>query len=189
MSTRDICIIDAGPLITFAMGDGLKELTAAGNNYQFKILDVVAVEAGRRGKPGGDEIADWIDKMQGIGKLDVIETEVGKALREGRAQNPKFRIKNAGENAIAEWLTNGGADAANSAVVVFEDDDTRKLLKGMSQDANITAVTTRAFILDGEAAGYVKDPKATWGKIAELAPTRTDVIERFQASQKKAATP
>lgn len=187
MEKQDFCVIDAGPLITLTLGGAQAELTAAGDYFQFKVLDIVAIEAGRRDRPGGNEIADWIEKMQAAGKLDIIETDIGRTTREERKTNPAFRIKNAGEHAIAEWIVNGGLADANSAIVVYEDKDTRKLLERMQPDADVVAVSTRAFLIAGEGIGFVQDAAQTWDKIHGNAPTRSDANTRFTVSTRAPA--
>ncbi|HYD19742.1 MAG TPA: hypothetical protein VEF76_14820 [Patescibacteria group bacterium] len=187
MRNQDFCVIDAGPLITLTTGGALPELTAAGDYFQFKVLDIVAIEAGRRDRPGGGAIADWLEKMQAEGKLDIIETEVGRTTRENRKTDPTFRIKNAGEQAIADWIVGGGLDAANSAVVVYEDKDTRRLLEAMQPNADVVAVSTRAFLIAGEGIGFVSDATALWDKIHANAPTRTEVNSRFTVSTRTPA--
>lgn len=182
MKKQDFCVIDAGPLITMALGGALDTLTAAGDYFQFKVLDIVALEAGRRDRPGGSDISDWIEKMKADGKLDVIETDIGLITKRERVENPFYRIKNAGEHAIAEWIENGGLNNANSALVVYEDKDTRKLLEHMQPDADVVAVSTRAFLIAGEGIGFVKDAAALWDKIHGQAPTRSDAANRFQVS-------
>lgn len=187
MKNQDFCVIDAGPLITLATGGAMKELTAAGDYFQFKVLDIVAIEAGRPDRPGGPEISKWLMQMQEAGKLDIIETDVGRITRESRLVDPSFRIKNAGEHAIAEWLVSGGLKDANSAVVVYEDKDTRKLLERMQPDADVVAVSTRAFLITGEGLGFVQDANKLWDKIHGNAPTRSEVNSRFVVSTKAPA--
>jgi hypothetical protein len=182
MKKQDFCVIDAGPLITMALGGALDTLTAAGDYFQFKVLDIVALEAGRRDRPGGSDISDWIENMKADGKLDVIETDIGLITKTERVENPFYRIKNAGEHAIAEWIENGGLKDANSTLVVYEDKDTRKLLEHMEPDADVVAVSTRAFLIAGEGIGFVKDAATLWDKIHGQAPTRSDVANRFQVS-------
>lgn len=187
MSKNEFCVVDAGPLITFVTGDALDELSAAGDQFKFKVLDVVAYEVGRRDKPGGIEVSNWIEKMEREGKLDIIHTEVGQTLLEGRKENPNFRLKGAGEQAIAEWLHNGGADSADNTIVIYEDNDTKKLLQSMDRDANIVGATTRAFLIAAEGRGIIDSADATWQKIHANSPTRTDVIHSLQASTKAPA--
>lgn len=187
MKNQDFCVIDAGPLITLATGGAMKELTAAGDYFQFKVLDIVAIEAGRLDRPGGPEISKWLLQMQEAGKLDIIETDVGRITRESRLVDPAFRIKNAGEYAIAEWLVNGGLKDANSAIVVYEDKDTRKLLERMQPDADVVAVSTRAFLVAGEGIGFVQDANKLWDKIHGNAPTRSELNSRFVVSTKAPA--
>lgn len=182
MRKLDFCVIDAGPLITMALGGALDTLISAGDYFQFKVLDIVALEAGRRDRPGGNEISDWIDKMKADGKLDVIETEIGLVTKTERIENPFYRLKNAGELAIAEWIENGGLKDANSTIVVYEDKDTRRLLQNMQPEADIDAVSTRAFLIAGQEMGFVKDAAALWDKIHTNAPTRSDANTRFQVS-------
>ncbi|MBL8711555.1 MAG: hypothetical protein JNM12_01555 [Alphaproteobacteria bacterium] len=182
MSKQDFCVVDAGPLITLALAGALDVLTAASDHFQFKVLDIVKIEAGRPDRPGGKEITDWIDSMKAAGKLDVIDTDIGLVTMTERQTDPYYRIKNAGEHAIAEWIENGGLKDAHSTIVVYEDNDTRKLLERMTPDADVVAVSTRAFLTVGESLGFVSDAAATWDKIHEAAPTRSDRHMQFQVS-------
>ncbi len=184
MEKHDFCVVDAGPLITLALGGALDVLTAASDHFQFKILDIVRIEAARPDRPGGKEISAWIDAMKAKGRLDIIDTDIGLVTMTERQTDPYFRVKNAGEHAIAEWIENGGLKDANSAIVVYEDNDTRKLLERMQPDADVVAVSTRAFLIAGEGIGFVKDAEAVWDKIHSNAPTRSDKNMKFQVSMR-----
>lgn len=178
------CIVDTGPLINFALGGALPVLTAATEQYKFKIIDVVEMEATLPGKPGAKLIENWIAEQKKRGALEIIETEIGVQINEGRKNDAHFRIKHAGEHAICEWLEAGGANDADRTVVVYEDKGLLNNLKRIFLEANIDAATPRAFLELGQRQGFVEDAEAVWAKMAEASPTRLPLSTLTPISQK-----
>jgi len=168
----EYCVVDTGPLINFVMGGQMDALTRATDHFQFKIIDVVVMEATLPGKPGSAEISAWLKEQQARGCLDIINTPTGDEMREGRKKDPYFRIRHGGEHAICDWLATGAANNADHVVVVYEDKGMLKNLQKAFFDANISAATTRAFLEIGERVGFVDSAAESWDAMATASPTR-----------------
>jgi len=72
------------------------------------VMDIVAHEASDDvTKPWALEVAAWLAKGQEAGSnqpVEIVKTEIGEAYRLARLTNPEFKLQNAGENAIRDWL-------------------------------------------------------------------------------------
>lgn len=120
--TDDLLITDTSPLITLALGEGLRALTAPG--LRVVIPDAVWVEATRvEGAPGASELIDWLARNDDL--VSMRPTEVGQdqlqRLRDGRS------IRGMGEAAAVEVLTtNARLHPSRHMFLLFEDTDLRK---------------------------------------------------------------
>jgi hypothetical protein len=61
--------------------------------------------------------------------VEIVKTEIGEAYRLARRSDPDFRLQNAGENAIRDWLVDTLPEVGGPALVIYEDKKMPRLLR------------------------------------------------------------
>ena len=164
----DLITADASPLIHLSAIGQLDLLKKVGH---VKIPDLVAMEATISGKPGADEISEWISRGVADGSVTIEFTSTGELLHLARLTKPDHRIKDGGERAILDWLIDNVEASGLSAMVVYENGKVPKLIRNHDQELDSAVFTTRAFLSWCERKGYVNDAEGLWAKLVEKVPT------------------
>lgn len=113
-------IPDSSPLISLALGHSLDLLLKM--NIPIRLVDVVLDETiGHSEKPGVADIRRFVEDNSH--SVEVVETVIGRLIREKIEREPGFRGKNLGEAAIAEFLSNldDYIPGNDPVLVLFED--------------------------------------------------------------------
>ncbi len=168
--TPAVVVPDVSPLIHLAAAGALTLLHEFGRVI---VMDVVAFEASADiEKPWAREVAAWIqrDAPKGAPPVEVAPTEIGEAYRLARQANPRFRLRNAGENAIRDWLLEMLPVVGGPALVVYEDQKVPKLIQRERMDELVVMATTRALLNFAEERGLINSAEDTWHAIARRAP-------------------
>ena len=156
-----LIVCDASPLITLALADQLDVLFKPG--WPITVPDAVYREATSEAHADGIAIARWIETNQD--RVRVAATEAG--IEQDVVLRAGLRARNAGENAAVEVIDRfleGAPDMR--AVLLFEDDDVRKL--PVPDRADI--VTTGEFLTaleqarEIQSADFILDQAARAGR-------------------------
>jgi predicted nucleic acid-binding protein len=168
--TPVVVIPDVSPLIHLAAAGRLILLQEFG---RVVVMDIVAYEASRdTTKPWAREVAAWIAKGQEAGSdqpVEVVKTEIGEAYRLARRADPEFRMQNAGENAIRDWLVETLPEVGGPALVVYEDKKMPKLIRRERLEDVVVVATTRALLAFAEERGLIDSAEDVWSEIMKLA--------------------
>jgi hypothetical protein len=139
------------------------------------VTDVIAFEASAEvEKPWARQVAQWLaerNASEGRQPVAVIKTEIGEAYRLARQADPDFRLRNAGENAIRDWLVEMLPEIGGPALVVYEDSKVPKLLRRERLHEVVVAATTRALLVFAEERGLIRSAEDTWSEIIDRAPS------------------
>lgn len=175
----DIIVPDASPLIHLAQADSLRLLHEIGGTVI--LVDVVADEVTRDiTKPGAAALLSWIKLGQQPGSntpIRVEATETGRAIALARVTEPTFAMRNGGESAIIEWLTERVDGTNASTIVLYENGRVARVLSRQDMDADIDVVTTRAFLDLAERRGLIPSAADVWQAVEALAPTANPRIQ------------
>lgn len=96
--------------------------------------------------------------------------------------DPGFAMRNGGESAIIEWLTERVDGTDSATIVLCENGRMARVLLPQDMDADIDVTTTRAFLDLAERRGLIPSAAATWEAIEAQAPTANPCIQ--DASQR-----
>jgi hypothetical protein len=166
-----VVVPDVSPLIHLAAGGALDLLHAFGSVV---VMDVVAFEAsGDPKKPWAREIAAWIARRGAPSDqkpVKVAVTEIGEAYRLARQADTRFRWRNAGENAIRDWLVETLPTLGGPALVVYEDRKVPGLIARAGLENQVVLATTRAVLIFAQERGFIASAEDTWGTIVKRAP-------------------
>ena len=161
MSKPKIILPDTSPLIHLAAVGALSVLNQLGSVV---VADMVVYEAiGDLSKPWASEIAAWIEEGTREGSnapIMVEQTEIGETFRLALETDPQHRMPNAGENAIIDWL--GTKAETHEAIVVYENGRVPEAIRRQGFNADISVVTTRAFLALAELEGVIESGDALW---------------------------
>ncbi|MEJ0045655.1 MAG: hypothetical protein WDN04_05630 [Rhodospirillales bacterium] len=126
--TPVIVVPDMSPLIHLAAAGQLRLLNAFG---RVMVMDIVAYEAsGDPTRPWAIQVGTWLNQGQVPGSnhaVEVVKTEIGEAYRLARQTDPSFRIRDADERAIRDWLVDTLPALGGPALVIYEDKRMPKL--------------------------------------------------------------
>ena len=160
----DVLTADTSPLIHLASCGLLHSLTKAA---RFVIADVVEIEATREGKPFAEEISAWIDSGKKDGSVIIEKTTTGETLKLALKANPDYRQKDGGELAILDWLLNKIRACDDHAMVIYENGKVPSMIQNWDMDANITILTTKAFLFYCKKEDLIKDAESAWEHMIE----------------------
>lgn len=165
MKAFALIVTDSGPLITLGVADALDALLAP--KLPVIVPDMVRFEVVRDiGKPGAQEVADWIRAHEGRG-LRVASTEIFEEFQLLQAARPRTRTAGRGEQAAAEVLSRELADKDGGAILLFEDSDVRKPNFLIRLPDEVLVISTSEFLFGLESVN--------------LLPSAEDVLQRATA--------
>jgi predicted nucleic acid-binding protein len=177
----DIVIPDSEPLVHLAMVGELGLLHEIGGAVV--IVDMVRHEIVQDlAKPGAAELQKWIEDGLAPGTnrpVEISVTETGAAFRLARLVEPEFRMRNAGEQAIINWLGEKLDGTDRRAIVVTENGKVPTAIRRQGIDADIDVLTTRAFLALAEHRQIIASADAIWQRIVAAAPTTNPSIDAF----------
>lgn len=173
-----VILPDAAPLVHLAAADALDVLTGLG---PVVVVDIVALEVTFfRDKPYADRIGAWLESGASPNSnrpIEVAATELGGLYRLALERNLE-RPRNAGEIAIAEWLSMRLRQAGGPALVVYENGRVPGMLAREGVAATVAVATTRNVLGLAEQEGVIESAEAVWRRIAAAAPTANPVSAR-----------
>ncbi len=82
-----------------------------------------------------------------------------------RQSDPTFRLKDAGERAIRDWLVDTLPDLGGPALVIYEDKKMPGLLQREQLSDVVVVATTRAVLGFAEDRGLVASAEDAWSNI------------------------
>lgn len=168
--TPVIVVPDMSPLVHLAAAGCLPLLQAFG---RVVVMDIVAYEAtDDLSKPWAQDVAAWLAEGQRAGTnlpVSVVQTEIGEAYRLARQTNPEFRMQNAGESAIRDWLVDTLPDIGGPALVIYEDRKMPRLIQRENLAETVVVATTRSFLVFAEERGLIRSAEDAWNAIIERA--------------------
>jgi len=168
--TPVVVVPDVSPLIHLAAAGYLTLLQEFG---RVVVMDMVAYEASENtARPWAREVAEWITEGQKPGSnrpVEIAKTEIGEAYRLARLSNPDFRMQNAGENAIRDWLIDTLPELGGPALVIYEDRKMPRLIRREHLDEVVVVATTRAVLAFAEERGLIYSAEEIWSTIIERA--------------------
>lgn len=183
-----IIVPDASPLIRLAQAGVLSLLHEVGGTVV--LVDIVVDEVTRDdGKPGAAALRSWIELGRRPGSnapVKVEATETGRAIAAARLADPGFAMRNGGESAIIEWLTERVDGIDSATTVLCENGRMAHILLRQDMDADIDVITTRAFLDLAERRGLIRSAAATWEAIGAQASTANP---RIQAASQRWSVP
>jgi predicted nucleic acid-binding protein len=169
--TPAIVVPDMSPLIHLAAGGQLPLLHEFGRVI---VMDIVAYEASADlARPWASDVAAWLAKGQGSGSnrpVEVVKTEIGEAYRLARQTDPSFKLQDAGERAIRDWLVDALPEVGGPALVVYEDKKMPKLIQREQLTDIVVIATTRAVLAFAQDTGLIASAEDVWNNIIKLAP-------------------
>jgi predicted nucleic acid-binding protein len=175
--TPAVVIPDMSPLIHLAAAGHLRLLQEFGRVI---VMDIVAHEASSdRSRPWASEVSEWLENGQQADSshpVEIVKTEIGEAYRLARQTDPKFRLRNAGESAIRDWLVDALPEIGGPALVVYEDKRVPKFLQRERLDEVVLLATTRALLLFAEQRGLIKSAEEAWKNIIKGASGANPVL-------------
>lgn len=168
--TPVVVIPDMSPLIHLAAAGQLPLLQAFG---RVVVMDRVAYEASTDlAKPWAREVAAWLKKGQEPGSnqpVEIVKTEIGEAYRLARQADPAFRMQDAGERAIRDWLLDTLPEVGGPALVIDEDRKVPRLIRREHLDEVVVVATTRAVLTFAEERGPIASAEDGWKDIVTRA--------------------
>lgn len=169
----EVIIADAGPLIHLAQADALPLLHQFGGRVV--VVDMVAFEVTQDlSSPGAVELRDWLERGQLAGStapVSIEDTSTGRLFVLARQTDPSIRVRDAGERAIVDWLAEKVAGTSTAAIVIYENGKVPRIIANQDTDANIDAVTTRAFLEIAETRQVVPGVDIYWQRVTAAPPT------------------
>jgi predicted nucleic acid-binding protein len=175
--TPVVVVPDVAPLIHLAAAGQLALLQEFG---RVVVMDVVVYEAsGNVAKPWAQEVAAWLAKRQEAGSsqpFEIVKTEIGEAYRLARLADPEFKMRNAGENAIRDWLVETVQDIGGPALVIYED-KLPNLIRREHLEEVVVMATTRAFLMFAEERGLIKSAENVWNHMIKRAASASPSLE------------
>jgi predicted nucleic acid-binding protein len=168
--TPVVVVPDMSPLIHLAAGGQLPLLQEFG---RVMVMDIVAYEASDDlTRPWARDVAAWLEKGQEPGSnqpVEVVKTEIGEAYRLARQADPGFKMQDAGERAIRDWLVDTLPEIGGPALVIYEDKKMPKLIQREQLTDVVVVATTRAVLGFAEERGLIKSAEDVWNNIIRLA--------------------
>jgi len=164
--TPVVVVPDMSPLIHLAAARHLPLLQEFGRVI---VMDIVAYEASDDvTKPWALEVAAWLSKGQEAGSnqpVEIVKTEIGEAYRLARRTDPNFKLRDAGERAIRDWLVDMLPEVGGPALVIYEDKKMPKLIQREHLEDVVVVATTRAVLAFAEERGLITSAEDVWKTI------------------------
>jgi hypothetical protein len=168
--TPVIVVPDMSPLIHLAAGGLLPLLHEFG---RVVVMDIVAYEASDDlARPWARDVAVWLTKGREPGSnqpVDVVTTEIGEAYRLARQADPAFKLRDAGERAIRDWLVDTLPEVGGPALVIYEDKRMPRLIQREQLADVVVVATMRAVLVFAEERGLIASAEDAWNRIVQLA--------------------
>jgi len=168
--TPVVVIPDMSPLIHLAAAGMLSLLQEFG---RVVVMDIVAYEASDDStRPWALDVAAWLKKGQELGgnqPVEIVKTEIGEAYRLARQADPNFKMRDAGERAIRDWLVDTLPYIGGPALVVYEDKKMPKLIQREHLEEVVVVATTRAVLAFAEERGLIASAEDVWNTIISRA--------------------
>jgi hypothetical protein len=168
--TPAIVVPDMSPLIHLAAATQLTLLQAFGRVI---VMDIVAYEAtADLERPWARDVAAWLENGQAPGSnqpVEVVKTEIGEAYRLARQTDPSFKLQDAGERAIRDWLVDTLPEVGGPVLVIYEDKKMPKLIQREQLTDIVFIATTRAMLAFAEERGLIPSAEDVWNTIIERA--------------------
>lgn len=168
--TPVVVVPDMSPLIHLAAAGRLPLLHEFG---RVVVMDIVAHEASDDlTKPWAREVAEWLKKGQEGGSnqpVEVVKTEIGEAYRLARQTDPEFKMQDAGERAIRDWLVDTLPEIGGPALVVYEDKRVPALIQRERLEEVVVTATTRALLTFAQERGLIGSAEEAWNDIISKA--------------------
>lgn len=177
MHSRDLIIMDAGPLIKLALADRLDLLLAF--NSRVYIPDEVYFEAAEKDAwergcaPTSDKVrvAKWVSEQKTKGRVFCPATLVGDAVARKRASGEysparKNHRKNTGALAAHDFLNNreDPGDAGDPALLLMDDGPGAEIVQ--LQDLAEHPLSTYSLLVVLELDKVIESADAIWSEIA-----------------------
>jgi hypothetical protein len=118
------------------------------------------------------DVAAWLENGQAPGSnqpVEVVKTEIGEAYRLARQTDPSFRLQDAGERAIRDWLVDTLPEVGGPALVIYEDKKMPKLIQREQLTDIVVIATTRAMLAFAEERGLIPSAEDVWNTIIKRA--------------------
>jgi len=165
-----VVVPDMSPLIHLAAAGQLPLLHEFG---RVVVMDIVAHEAtGDMTRPWAREVAAWLreGRRPGAGgRVEIATTEIGEAYRLARQAKPDFRMRDAGERAIRDWLVDALPHLGGPALVIYEDKRMPRLIEREKLGNMVVVATTRAVLIYAQERGLLESAEDTWNSITQRA--------------------
>jgi hypothetical protein len=166
----ELIVSDASPLIHLAAGGALDVLNRMASRVV--LVDIVEIEATFPGKPFAEDIRRWIDANKaptGQAPVTVEETEIGRTFALARKADPNYKLRNAGEIAILEWLFDKVEGTQTETMILYENGKVPRRIERQGYDANIAVATTRAFLRIAQELALIPSAEEVWKEIEKCA--------------------
>lgn len=142
-------------------------------------MDIVAHEAGDDlTKPWARDVTEWLTKGTGSWQQPAgagREDENREAYRLARQTDPEFKMRDAGDRAIRDWLVEALPEISGPALVIYEDKRLPRLIQREPLDEVVVMATARAILTFAEERGL----------IASAEEARNDIVKRAEGANPK----
>lgn len=140
---------------------------------QAVLVDMVEHEAMRRvDKPFAHDVAFWSNMQSMVGgdkEPLYADTLVYADYLAKKRLNPGYKVRGAGETAIAEWVGANPAHGAQGAIIVSSDKNVPARLRKTQTAALVTVLPTDKFLDVAEQLGLLSDAGAAWKRVQQAA--------------------
>lgn len=163
----NILIADPGPLLLLSRVDALALLHQIGGTVAMPDLVRLDLES-ERARPQAPPILSWIANGFAPGSetpVRVENTGTGEALRLARLVKPDFRMRDGGEVATSLWLSERIASVREPTLVLHENGKVPGIVGAEGRQADISVVTTFAFLRLAERRGVIPSCETLWKRI------------------------
>lgn len=168
MTPPPLIVPDTMALIQLA---AIRRLDLLPRMGQAVLVDMVEHEAIRRtDKPFAHDVAFWTNMRSMVGgdKEPVFADTLVHADYLAKQQlNPTYKMRGAGEAAIAEWVGANPAHGAQGIIIVSSDKNVPTRLRKAPTAAFVTVLPTEKFLDTAEQLGLISDADAAWKKIQQ----------------------
>ncbi len=168
--TPVVVVPDMSPLIHLAAAGKLWLLQEFG---RVVVIDMVAYEASADlTRPWASEVAAWLKRGLGYGAnqpVEIVRTEIGEAYQLARQADPDFKMRDAGERAIRDWLVDTLPELGGPALVIYEDKKMPRLIQREHLEEVVVMATTRAVLAFAQERGLIASAEDVWNDIVTRA--------------------
>lgn len=164
MNKLALIVADTSPIIHLA---SCRLLHLFNKTTRFIMTDIVQIEATRQGKPFSEKITEWINGGVKDGTIVIEKTSTGETLKTAMQSNPDYRQKDGGERANLDWLLDKINNCQNHAMVIYENGKVPSMIQKWDMDANISILTTKAFLNYCEKQSLIDDADKVWKEMID----------------------